>query len=268
MPRLTPPKVVLFDWHGTLVDTFEAMYLALDEVLRQLDGLDLARRLVAPGRWPAPEHALLIDEVRNRRCLPPALKDARRVSRTEVFELMFDADEEAKRIAHDAFDRHYLEHFGTIQPFERGARAMLAALRTAGLATGVLTNRRRALFLHELATIDGGGWEGLFDIVVCGDDVPQRKPAPDMVLQALAELGRPPGPDTWFVGDSPTDTAAAKRAGTTAAFYNGARWEAAHLVRIFPGPWRPDLIAADFAALQALAFPLRRDAGRAARTPG
>ena len=29
------PKVLLFDWHGTLVDTHDAVYYAIDEVLRE-----------------------------------------------------------------------------------------------------------------------------------------------------------------------------------------------------------------------------------------
>ena len=29
MNVLCPPKIILFDWHGTLVDTNDAMYLAL-----------------------------------------------------------------------------------------------------------------------------------------------------------------------------------------------------------------------------------------------
>jgi phosphoglycolate phosphatase len=262
MPRLTPPKVVLFDWHGTLVDTFAAMYLAVDDVLRALDALGLSGRLVRPGRWPAPEHEELLSGVRARRELPLALKQRRLVSRTEIFELMFDDDEAAKRMAHEAFDRRYLAHFGQVRPFERGARAMLTTLRGAGLATGLLTNRRRALLMHELTLIDGSGWRDLFDVVVCGDDVAQRKPSPDMVLRALAQLRRRPGADVWFVGDASTDTVAAKRAGVTAAYYNGARWEPARLLAMFPEAWRPDLVAADFAALQALALPLRRGEGR------
>jgi phosphoglycolate phosphatase len=255
VPRLPSPKVVLFDWHGTLVDTFEAMYLAVDDVLRSLDDLGLAERLVAPGHWQVREHDLLVREVQSLRRLPPSLKDLRRVSRTEIFEIMFGPDDVAKDLAHDAFDHRYLQHFGKVRPFETGARPAVAALRAAGLTTGLLTNRRRALFMHELGSVEGCGWTGLFDVVVCGDDVAHRKPAPDMVLRALAVLGVSAGPDIWFVGDSMTDTAAAKRAGITAAYYNGARWSAADLVRIFPGDWRPDLVAADFAALQALALP-------------
>ena len=31
--RLPRPRVLLFDWHATLVDTMDAMYYALDDVL-------------------------------------------------------------------------------------------------------------------------------------------------------------------------------------------------------------------------------------------
>lgn len=35
MKKLTPPEIILFDWHATLVDTSEALYHALDDVLPQ-----------------------------------------------------------------------------------------------------------------------------------------------------------------------------------------------------------------------------------------
>jgi len=93
---------------------------------------------------------------------------------------------------------------------------------------------------------------------VCGDDVPRRKPAPDMVTRALESLGMLPGPETWFVGDSTTDVMAAQQAGVRAIFFNGARWGPRDLVRIFPPGHSPEAIAADFAALEALALPPRR----------
>jgi phosphoglycolate phosphatase len=98
-------------------------------------------------------------------------------------------------------------------------------------------------------------------VVVCGDDVRRRKPAPDMVQRGLDRLGLAPGADVWFVGDSTTDTVAAKLAGVTAIYYNGAKWEPSYLERIFPGEHRPDAIAGDFVALEALAIPERRRAG-------
>ena len=261
MPRLAAPRTVFFDWHGTLADTFEAMYRAVDDMLPLLDELGLAQRLLPAGRGRTPEDETLVARVRESRSLPPEVKAARRISRTEIFEILFGPDTDAKQIAHEAFDRCYLRHFGKVQPFEPGVRATLGTLRAAGLRTGMLTNRRRALFTHELNKVDGSGWSELFDVVVCGDDVRRRKPAPDMVQRALDELGIAPGPEVWFVGDSTTDTVAAKEAGVTAIYYNGAKWEPSYLVRIFPGTHRPDAIAGDFAALEALALPRQRRSG-------
>ncbi len=265
MPQLTSPRVILFDWHGTLVDTFEPMYRAVDEVLAQLARLGVAHRLLRPGHARLIEHEMLIQHVRQHRRLPDDLKTTRQISRTEIFEILFGADEDAKLAVHEAFDVRYMRHFGQVRPFEPGVRAMLRSLRQAGLTTGVLTNRRRKLLLQELAKVDGG-WQELFDVVVCGDDVPRRKPAPDIVLRACADLGVAPERAIWFVGDSTTDTTAAKEAGVTAIYYNGAKWAPAHLVRIFPGSHRPDAIAADFAALLALALPHRSPPASARKT--
>lgn len=261
MPRLAAPNTIFFDWHGTLADTFEAMYHAVDDMLPLLDELGLAMRLLPPGHGRTPEQETLVARVREHRALPLEVKAERRISRTEIFEILFGPDEDAKHCAHEAFDRCYLRHFGEVQPFEPGVRAMLARLRAAGLRTGMLTNRRRALFTHELNNVDGSGWSELFDAVVCGDDVRRRKPAPDMVRRALDELGVQAGPEVWFVGDSTTDTVAAKEAGVTAIYYNGAKWEPAYLARIFPGTHRPDAIAGDFAALEALALSRQRRSG-------
>jgi phosphoglycolate phosphatase len=258
MPRLGRPRVLFFDWHGTLADTFEAMYAAVDEMLAELAPLGLEERLQPPGAGRLPEHETLVAHVRARRRLPAAIRRARRISRTEIFEILFADDQDAKHRAHEAFDRRYAGHVGEVLPFEQGVRAMVGRLRGAGLRTGLLTNRRRGLLGSELRRIDQGGWEDLFDVVVCGDDVPRRKPAPDMVAQALAALGVAPGPDTWFVGDSTTDVVAAQQAGVRAIFYNGAHWSPADLVRIFPPGHAPDAIAADFAALEALALPPAR----------
>ncbi len=258
MPRLGVPRALFFDWHGTLADTFVAMYRAVEEMLSELGALGLDARLLPPGGTRLPEHEALVAHVRAHRNLPAEVKRARRISRTEIFEILFGADADAKHAAHDAFDRCYARHVGAVHPFEPGVRAMLGRLRAAGLRTGLLTNRRRALFGGELRRVDGSGWEDLFDVLVCGDDVPRRKPAPDMVLRALDELGLRAGPEVWFIGDSTTDVIAARQAGVRAIFYNGARWDPLQLVRIFPPEHPPDAITADFSALETLALPPRR----------
>ena len=243
-PAAPAPRVVLFDWHATLADTMDAMYYALDEVIPNLAALGLAGRLVLPGQSRTEEDARLVQYVREKGALHPKIKAQRKISRTDIFELLFGPDEEAKRIAHREFDQIYERHFGPVRPMEPGARLRLEALRARGIRLGVLSNRARRFMAHEIYTIDGSGWLELFDTMVCGDDVRRRKPFPDLIETALAQLGEPVGPQCWYVGDSVADIEAGSRAGVTTLFYNGAAWDLAWIDKIFPRtkqyPYYPD----------------------------
>jgi len=254
--RLCPPTIILFDWHATLADTREAMYHAVDDMLPQLDELGLTARLVSPENSKTVDDAKLVAYVCKNRRLHPKIKTDGKISRTDILEVLFGRDEDAKHIAHEAFNECYRQHYGEVHPFEPGVRKAVEALRAMGLRLGVLTNRNREFFEHELEVIEAGGWKHLFDVTICADDVRRRKPSPEPVLRALAELGVPPGPDCWYVGDSTTDTSAAKEAGITSIFYNGACWEDVWLKYIFPGtpehPHVPDAVVEDFKHLVRL----------------
>lgn len=244
--RAPAPRVVLFDWHATLVDTMDAMYYALDEVLPRLITLKLMDRLVPPGRSKTEEDEKLVQYVREHTRLHPKIKAQRRVSRTDIFEVLFGPDEEAKVIAHREFDRHYERFFGPVKPLERGTRERLVELRALGVRIGVLSNRRRQFMAHEIYTVDHTGWHELFETMVCGDDVARHKPHPDLIERALRDLREDANARCWYVGDSTTDVVAGKRAGVTAVFYNGVGWDAEWLAKIFPRtsrhPYAPDLV--------------------------
>lgn len=244
------PDVVLFDWHATLADTLDAMYKAVDDVLPKLRDLGLADRLVRPEDSKNDNDARLVVYVRDHYKLHPKIKAARKISRTDIFEVLFGADAEAKRIAHDCFNQCYRNHYGHVEPFEPGTRAMLNELRDMGISVGVLSNRDREFLDREIAMIEKHGWTELFDTVVGGDDTDRRKPAPDPIHKALANLEIRADRHAWYVGDSTTDTISAKEAGVTNVFYNGAQWSTAWLNRIFPGtprhPHRPDAVVDDF----------------------
>jgi phosphoglycolate phosphatase len=245
-PALARPQVLLFDWHATLADTMDAMYYALDEVLPRLGPLGLLDRLVSPQDSKTVEDARLVSYVREHGRLHPKITAQRRISRTDIFELLFGGDEEAKKIAHAEFDALYERHFGPVKPMEADAREQLLALRALGLKLGVLSNRARRFMAHEIYVIDGSGWHELFDAIVCGDDVEKRKPFPDLILKALADIGAPADAHCWYVGDSTADIVAGKNANVTAIFYNGVGWDAAWIDKIFPGteryPQRPDAV--------------------------
>jgi len=260
--RLTPPEVILFDWHATLVDTLDAMYHAVDDLLPELASLGLAHRLVKPAQSKSPDDERLVAYVRERQQLHPRIKADRKISRTDIFEVLFGEDIEAKQFAHRAFNRHYRKYFGHALPFEPEVSSVLHGLNRLGVPVGIITNRDREFFVHELSNVDGEDWSGFFQTSVCGDDTPRRKPHPDQLHRAVADLGADPDASVWYVGDSTTDTIAAKSAGVTSVFFNGAQWDLPWLNKIFPGneryPHKPDVVVNDFAEFWALVLACRR----------
>jgi phosphoglycolate phosphatase len=253
---LVAPRVVLFDWHATLVDTLDAMYHAVDEAIPRFPELGLMDELISHDDCKTVEDARLVDYVRDKQRLHPKIMAERRISRTDIFEVLFGHNEKAKQVAHAAFNDAYRNHYGEVQPFEGGELDLLIEMREFDVRLGILTNRDREFFELELALVDDGAWVELFETTVCGCDTGKRKPNPDPIYEALRKLDETPGLDCWYVGDSTTDVIAAKRAGVTSVFFNGADWDHAWLNKIFPGterhPHQPDAIVDSFAEFKWL----------------
>ena len=99
-------------------------------------------------------------------------------------------------------------------PWRPGARELLVAVRAAGLASALVTTTPRRIADLVLTRIadDLGGTP--FDVTVCGDEVPARKPDPAPYLQAMAALGVPPRA-TLVIEDSLVGVTAGVAAGAT-----------------------------------------------------
>ncbi len=265
--KLVAPTVILFDWHATLVDTLDAMYHAVDDMLMQLKPLGLVECLIDPQQSKNVDDRKLVEYVKENYELHPKVKAARKISRTDIFEILFGENYGAKQTAHEAFNICYRLHYGAVEPLEEEIPKMLRRLRTLGIKTGVLSNRDREFLEHELGAVDGVGWIDLFDTIVAGDDPRRRKPEPDPIFKALENLNVAPGEDCWYVGDSTTDTVAAKNARVTSIFYNGAKWDKAWLAKIFPGtsrhPHQPDIVVNDFREFLHVVEQLKAHAGPA-----
>ncbi|MEN8668939.1 MAG: HAD family hydrolase, partial [Ketobacter sp.] len=222
------------------------------------------QRMVDPQQSKSPDDARLVDYVRQYAQLHPKIKADRKISRTDIFEVLFGEDMEAKQIAHKIFNQHYRNHFGTVLPFEPQVRSVLVGLKALGLQLGVITNRDREFFEHEVQAVENGTWADLFDTMVCGDDTVNRKPHPDQLIESAAQLGREPAMDIWYVGDSTTDIIASKVGGFTGVFFNGAQWDLNWLHTIFPGnqryPHKPDVVVNDFSEFWALVLACLRNA--------
>ena len=254
--NLVRPRAILFDWHATLVDTLDAMYHAVDDMLPELKAMGLMDNLIEPEEARSPEDARLVEYVRDHAQLHPKVRADRKISRTDIFEVLFGEDSVAKARAHEVFTHHYREHYGTAKAFEPRVRNLLEALNRLPLRVGVITNRDREFFREELRRVDGEDWSDLFELTICGDDVEQRKPHPDQLELAAERLGESSDGGLWYVGDSTTDVIAARRAGQTAVFFNGAQWDLRWLNTIFPGnekyPYKPDVVVNDFSEFWAL----------------
>jgi phosphoglycolate phosphatase len=122
-----------------------------------------------------------------------------------------------------AFQAHYLDTTGTSGAPYPGALDALPRLRNHGLKVACVTNKplrhtEQLLRVHAMAP--------LFDLVLGGDSLPQRKPDPAVLAHVGRVLGVPAAA-TVHVGDSATDVLAARGAGVRAWAvpwgYNGGR---------------------------------------------
>ena len=137
----------------------------------------------------------------------------------------------------DAFIQHYRrlylarEHCQT-KPFPGviEALSLLGGRKSTATTKGTPTTR---------AVLEKFGLLHLFDHVQGTDGIPY-KPAPDVVLAALAALGASPD-DCLFVGDSPADMEAGRRAGVRTCAVRYGYGKADELAKLSPDYWVSDL---------------------------
>lgn len=111
------------------------------------------------------------------------------------------------------FEAYYFERVADrSQPYP-GVLEGLAAFRAAGLGLACVTNKEGRF---ALPLLEATGLAPLLDVVVSGNDVARKKPAPDAFLLAASRLGCEPA-QAWVIGDSANDVEAARAAGCPVA---------------------------------------------------
>lgn len=199
------PALVLFDLDGTLVDTAPDIADAVNAVLR-------ARQLPAlPEAWVRDRIGngarALMDQAHAASCSFAGGRNA--VATPQALE--------------DDFALRYAACCGQRGAPYPGALAVLRRLREAGIQRALITNKEQRFAELVLAM---HGLRGAFDLEVCGDTLPAKKPDPLPARHCLEKLCVTPAAAV-LVGDSIGDVQCARRAGIGAWAvsygYNGGK---------------------------------------------
>jgi HAD superfamily hydrolase (TIGR01509 family) len=190
-PTRQPGPAVLFDMDGTLVDSEKLWDVALHELAARLGGaLSRPTRVAMIGSTTRRSMLLLHEEVG----LPTRAADG------SVDPSVDESGAWLENRVRELFD-------GGLR-WRAGAAELVAAVRAAGLRTGLVTATRRSLVEIALRTLGRDN----FDVLVCGDDVSRPKPDPEPYLTAAGLLGVPPAACV-AIEDSATGSASAEAAG-------------------------------------------------------
>jgi len=203
-------KAVLFDLDGTLLDTAEDLGAALNHVLsvNNLPGVayEISRPLASDGA-------------------------------KGLLELGFSS--ELSRFNYDdlrkLFLQYYEENIAVHTKLYAGIEALLTHLDTAGVPWGIVTNKPEALAKKLVAFYPALNTS---QVLLGGDSLPQRKPDPEPLRVACAQLSCETI-NTWYIGDALRDMQASNAAGMTSVVANWgyikvtddvAQWQADYII--------------------------------------
>jgi phosphoglycolate phosphatase len=183
----------LFDFDGTLVDSAPDLTRALDQALARAGlpgvGLELGKKMVGHGAGHLVERAL----------------------RHTTGDSSHRIDSPFGQLMLSTFLELYEPICAETSTLYPGAIEVLDTLAARGKQLGMVTNKPRR-FVERM--VPAFGLTDRFDVVVAGDDLPVKKPNPEMVWHALQALECAPE-DACLIGDSQADLGAASASGVT-----------------------------------------------------
>lgn len=179
---------MIFDLDGTLIDSLSATFAALNHGIAAVGGSPLDPQELVKFFGPA---------------------------ETRIFEKIVGTDRaEAAFVA----SRDFMDRNLSNVPLHAGVAELLDALGRLSLPLAIFTGRgseTTRLILRHHGLLDR------FAAVITSDDVVHSKPSPEGLNLALEKLGVEAG-RALYVGDSPLDIVAARRAGAIAV---AATWD-------------------------------------------
>ena len=176
-------KAIIFDLDGTLTDTLEDLFLSTNYALSSCGlperTLDEVRRFVGNGV---------------RKLIERALPE--------------DIDPKVAEKCFETFRAHYVIHCQDHTCLYPGVASLLMALHAKGYRMAVVSNKMQTGVTELARTF----FKGVIDVAIGEQPGIPRKPEPDMVRVALAQLGVEAS-EAVYVGDSDVDLLTAANAG-------------------------------------------------------
>ena len=205
MRKLYPPRdyLIIFDCDGTLIDSANKIVRAMRQAW------------ASNGLKPPPENAI-------RRGVGLKLNEA-------ICQLMASDCTVAVETLVDSYVEAFRDSCNVseyVEPLYPGIRSCLGALNDKGFLLGIATGKsRRGLqrTLNQHALLD------FFQILKTADDGPS-KPSPDILLDAMAEIGVKPQ-NTAMIGDTVYDVKMAVNAAVKPIGVNWGYHDASELKR-------------------------------------
>jgi HAD superfamily hydrolase (TIGR01509 family) len=191
-------EALIFDLDGTLADTEETHRRAFNAAFIEFE---------LWWDWSPPLYARLL-----------AISGGKERLRHYIGTLGLPADRRARLLEtvpalHETKTRIYTELvYRGQRPFRPGVLPLLRAARAAGLKLAIASTTTSANVSALLQTNLGAASEIGFDVIACGDQVKEKKPAPDIYRLVLASLRLSPESCIAFE-DSLNGLRAAKAAG-------------------------------------------------------
>ena len=182
-------SVLLFDLDGTLVDSAPDLTLAVNRTLKDLNRTSFDQDTI--HHWVGNGAKVLI---------------SRALSGSATIDSQLD--ESLVQDALAIFLQHYQQCLCIESVLYDDVQAGLFALKAAGFRLAVITNKPE-IFIQPILT--GLGIANIFELLIGGDSLTEKKPHPAPLNYALAQLNVSAS-QCWMIGDSKNDILAAKAA--------------------------------------------------------
>ncbi len=191
---LSKKNVLLFDLDGTLVDSAPDLALAVNRTLKDFNLAQCEQSAIRS--WVGNGAKTLIERALSRSIhIDPQLNTT---------------------IAQQALEKflsHYQQCLCQDSVLYTDVKQGLYSLKSAGFRLAIITNKP---FVFIQPILSGLGISSLFELLVGGDTLPERKPAPTPLHYAISQL-KVSAEQCVMIGDSKNDIIAAKAANIDSA---------------------------------------------------